>query len=154
MGLIYNRPQRAESEYIMFKTTDTATAKTNLSNVARYFVSHMHDDNEFLFAAQYVVEILKNNTEGLTKRTFQRCWNNMLELVHRNIWNRGEKMTDSLIQILAAENKDKFTIGQIADVVNDGYYLTTTGVGATKNGLTDFSLVFEYDFKQIVLKFA
>lgn len=138
----------------MFNNTDTATAKTNLSNVARYFTARKHDDMEFLFAAQYVVKTLKSNADGLTKRTFQRCWNSMKEMVHRNIWDRGEKMTDSLIQILSAENKDKFTIGQIADIVNDGYYLTTAGVGATKNGLTDFSLMFEYDFEQIVLKFA
>ena len=58
----------------MFNTTDTATAKTNLSNVARYFTAHKHDDMEFLFAGQYVIEILKNNAEGLTERTFQRCW--------------------------------------------------------------------------------
>ena len=138
----------------MFNTTDTTNAKKNLSNVARYFTAHKHDDNEFLFAAQYVIEILKNNADGLTERTFRRCWDSMKEMVHRNIWNRGEKMIDSLIQILAFENKDKYTYGQIADIVNDGYYLTTAGVGATKNGLTDFSLAFEYDLEQVTLKFA
>ena len=138
----------------MFNTTDTTNAKKNLSNVARYFTAHKHDDNEYLFAAQYVVETLKNNADGLTERTFRRCWNTMLEMVHRDIWNRGEKMIDSLIHILAVENKDKYTYGQIADIVNDGYYLTTEGVGATKNGLTDFSLAFEYDLEQVTLKFA
>lgn len=138
----------------MFNTTDTTNAKKNLSNVARYFTAHKHDDMEFLFAAQYVVEILKNNADGLTEKTFRRCWDSMKEMVHRNIWNRGEKMIDSLIHILAVENKDRFTIGQIADIINDGYYLTTTGVGVTKDGLTDFSLVFEYDLEQIELKFA
>ena len=138
----------------MFNNTDTATAKTNLSNVARYFTAHKHDDIEFLFSAQYVVEILKNNADGLTERTFQRCWNNMLEVIHHNIWNRGEKMTDSLIQILAVENKEKFTAEQIEDIVKYGGYLSTVGVGATEIGLTNFSLMFNYDHKPIILKFA
>lgn len=138
----------------MFNTTNTTTAKKNLSNVARYFTAHKHDDMEFLFAAQYVVEILKSNADGLTEKTFRRCWDSMKEIVHRNIWNREEKMIDSLIQILTFENKDRFTIGHITDIINDGYYLTTTGVGVTKDGLTDFSLVFEYDMEQIELKFA
>lgn len=138
----------------MFNNTDTATAKTNLSNVARYFVSHMHDDNEFLFAAQYVVEILKNNVDGLTERTFQRDWNSMLELIHRNIMNRGERMVEPLIQILTAENKDGFTPEKIRDIVEHGGYLSTVGVGATEIGLTDFSLMFSYNHKPIILKFA
>lgn len=138
----------------MFNTTDTATAKKNLSNVARYFTAHKHDDNEFLFAAQYVVEALKSNADGLTSRTFQRDWNSMKEMVHHNIWNRGEKMTDSLIQILAAENKDRFTTEQIEDIVKYGGYLSTVGVGYTEIGLTDFSLMFNYEHKPIILKFA
>ena len=138
----------------MFNTADTTNAKKNLSNVARYFTAHKHDDNEFLFAAQYVVEILKNNADGLTERTFRRCWNTMLEMVHRNIWNRGEKMIDSLIHILVVENKERFSAEQIEDIVKYGGYLSTVGVGATELGLTDFSLMFSYDHKPITLKFA
>ena len=138
----------------MFNTTDTTNAKKNLSNVARYFTAHKHDDNEFLFAAQYVVEILKNNADGLTERTFRRCWNTMLEMVHSNIWNRGEKMIDSLIHILVVENKERFSAEQIEDIVKYGGYLSTVGVGATELGLTDFSLMFSYDHKPITLKFA
>lgn len=138
----------------MFNTTDTATAKTNLSNVARYLSAHRNDANEFPFAVQYVIETLKNNADGLTERTFQRCWNTMLEMVHSEIWNRGEKMIDSLIQILTAENKNKFTSEQIRDIVEYGGYLSTVGVGATEIGLTDFSLMFNYDHKPIVLKLA
>ena len=138
----------------MFNTADTTNAKKNLSNVARYFTAHKHDDNEFLFAAQYVVEILKNNADGLTERTFRRCWNTMLEMVHRNIWNRGEKMIESLIHILVVENKERFSAEQIEDIVKYGGYLSTVGVGATELGLTDFSLMFNYDHKPITLKFA
>lgn len=138
----------------MFNTTDIATAKKNLSNVARYFTAHKHDDNEFLFAAQYVVEILKNNADGLTERTFQRDWNNMREVIHRNIMNRGERMVEPLIQILTAENKDRFTTEQIEDIVKYGGYLSTVGVGYTEIGLTDFSLMFSYEHKPIILKFA
>lgn len=78
----------------------------------------------------------------------------MLELIHRNIMNRGEKLTDSLIQILAAENKEKFTAEQIEDIVKYGGYLSTVGVGATEIGLTNFSLMFNYDHKPVILKFA
>lgn len=78
----------------------------------------------------------------------------MLEVIHRNIWNRGEKMTDSLIHILTVENKEKFTAEQIEDIVKYGGYLSTVGVGATEIGLTDFSLMFNYDHKPVFLKFA
>ena len=138
----------------MFNTTDTATAKKNLSNVARYFVSHMHDDNEFLFAAQYVVEILKNNVDGLTERTFQRDWNSMLELIHRNIMNRGERITEPLIQILTTENKDRFTAKKIRDIVEHGGYLDTFGIGGTLIGVTAMEMRFCYDGKEVSLKFA
>lgn len=138
----------------MFNTTDTATAKKNLSNVARYFVSHMHDDNEFLFAAQYVIEILKNNANGLTERTFQRDWNSMLELIHRNIMNRGERMVEPLIQILTAENKDGFTPEKIRDIVEHGGYLDTFGIGGTLLGVTAMEIRFWYDKKEVSLKFA
>lgn len=138
----------------MFNTTDTTNAKKNLSNVARYLSAHRNDANEFLFAVQYVIETLKNNADGLTERTFQRCWNTMLEMVHSEIWNRGEKMINSLIQILTVENKNKFTSEQIRDIVEYGGYLSTVGVGATEIGLTDFSLMFTYDRKPIVLKLA
>ena len=138
----------------MFNTTDTATAKKNLSNVARYFTAHKHDDMEFLFAAQYVVEILKNNAEGLTERTFQRCWNNMLEVIHRNIMNRGERMIDSLIHILTVENKDGFTPEKIRDIVEHGGYLDTFGIGGTLLGVTAMEMRFWYDKKEVSLKFA
>lgn len=138
----------------MFNTTDTATAKKNLSNVARYFVSHMHDDNEFLFSAQYVVEILKNNVDGLTERTFQRDWNSMLEVIHRNIMNRGEKMVNSLIHILTVENKDRFTPEEIQDIVKHGAYLDTFGIGGTLLGVTAMEMRFWYDRKEVSLKFA
>ena len=138
----------------MFNTTDTATAKKNLSNVARYFTAHKHDDMEFLFAAQYVVEILKNNAEGLTERTFQRCWNNMLEVIHRNIMNRGERMIDSLIHILTVENKDRFTPEEIQDIVKYGAYLDTFGIGGTLLGVTAMEMRFWYDRKEVSLKFA
>lgn len=138
----------------MFNTTDTATAKTNLSNVARYFTAHKHDDNEFLFAVQYVVEILKHNADGLTGRTFQRCWNNMLEVIHRNIMNRGEKMVNSLIHILTAENKDRFTPEEIQDIVKHGAYLDTFGIGGTLIGITAMEMRFWYDKKEVSLKFA
>ena len=138
----------------MFNTTDTATAKTNLSNVARYFTAHKHDDMEFLFAGQYVIEILKNNAEGLTERTFQRCWNNMLEVIHRNIMNRGERMIDSLIHILTVENKDRFTPEEIQDIVKYGAYLDTFGIGGTLLGVTAMEMRFWYDRKEVSLKFA
>lgn len=138
----------------MFNTTDTATAKKNLSNVARYFVSHMHDDNEFLFSAQYVVEILKNNVDGLTERTFQRDWNNMLEVIHRNIMNRGEKMVNSLIHILTVENKGRFTPEEIQDIVKHGAYLDTFGIGRTLLGVTAMEMRFWHDKKEVSLKFA
>jgi hypothetical protein len=138
----------------MFNTTDTATAKKNLSNVARYFTAHKHDDNEFLFAAQYVIEILKYNADGLTERTFQRCWNNMLEVIHRNIMNKGEKMVDSLIHILAVENKDRFTPEEIRDIVEHGAYLDTFGIGGTLLGVTAMEMRFWYDRKEVSLKFA
>ena len=138
----------------MFNTTDTTNAKKNLSNVARYFTAHKHDDMEFLFAAQYVVEILKNNAEGLTERTFQRCWNNMLEVIHRNIMNRGERMIDSLIQILTAENKDRFTPEEIRDIVEHGCYFDTFGIGGTLLGVTAMEMRFWYDRKEVSLKFA
>lgn len=138
----------------MFNTTDTTNAKRNLSNVARYFTSHKHDDMEFLFSAQYVVEILKNNAEGLTERTFQRCWNNMLEVIHRNILNRGERMIDSLIHILAVENKDRFTAEQIEDIVRYGRYFDTFGIGGTLIGITAMEMRFYYNGKEVSLKFA
>lgn len=138
----------------MFNTTDTTNAKTNLSNVARYFTAHKHDDMEFLFASQYVVEILKNNAEGLTERTFQRCWNNMLEVIHRNIWNRGEKMIDSLIHILVVENKDRFTAEQVEDIVRYGRYFDTFGIGGTLIGITAMEMRFYYNGKEVSLKFA
>lgn len=138
----------------MFNNTDTATAKTNLSNVARYFVSHMHDDNEFLFAVQYVVEILKNNADGLTERTFRRDWNSMLELIHRNIMKRGEKMVEPLIHILTVENKDRFTAEEIRDIVEHGAYLDTFGIGGTLIGITAMEMRFWYDRKEVSLKFA
>lgn len=138
----------------MFNNTDTATAKKNLSNVARYFTAHKHDNIEFLFAAQYVVEILKNNAEGLTERTFQRCWNNMLEVIHRNIMNRGERMIDSLIHILTVENKNRFTAEQVEDIVKHGGYLDTFGIGATLIGITAMEMRFCYDGKEVSLKFA
>lgn len=138
----------------MFNNTDTATAKTNLSNVARYFTAHKHDDNEFLFAVQYVVEILKHNADGLTERTFQRCWNNMLEVIHRNIMNRGEKMVNSLIHILTVENKDRFTPEEIRDIVEHGAYLDTFGIGGTLLGVTAMEMRFWYDKKEVSLKFA
>ena len=138
----------------MFNNTDTATAKTNLSNVARYFTAHKHDDNEFLFAVQYVVEILKHNADGLTERTFQRCWNNMLEVIHRNIMNRGEKMVNSLIHILTVENKDRFTPEEIQDIVKHGTYLDTFGIGGTLLGVTAMEMRFWYDRKEVSLKFA
>ena len=140
--------------FTMFNTTDTTNAKKNLSNVARYFTAHKHDDMEFLFAAQYVVEILKNNAEGLTERTFQRCWNNMLEVIHRNIMNRGERMIDSLIQILTAENKDRFTPEEIRDIVEHGCYFDTFGIGGTLLGVTAMEMRFWYDRKEVSLKFA
>lgn len=138
----------------MFNTTDTATAKKNLSNVARYFASHMHDDNEFLSSAQHVVEILKNNVDGLTERTFQRDWNNMLEVIHRNIMNRGGKMVNSLIHILTVENKDRFTPEEIQDIVKHGAYLDTFGIGGTLLGVTAMEMRFWYDRKEVSLKFA
>lgn len=138
----------------MFNSTDTTNAKKNLSNVARYFTAHKHDDMEFLFAAQYVVEILKNNAEGLTERTFQRCWNNMLEVIHRNIMNRGERMIDSLIHILTVENKDRFTPEEIQDIVKYGAYLDTFGIGGTLLGVTAMEMRFWYDRKEVSLKFA
>lgn len=138
----------------MFNNTDTATAKTNLSNVARYFTAHKHDDNEFLFAVQYVVEILKHNADGLTERTFQRCWNNMLEVIHRNIMNRGEKMVNSLIHILTVENKDRFTPEEIRDIVEHGAYLDTFSIGGTLLGITAMEMRFWYDRKGVSLKFA
>lgn len=138
----------------MFNTTDTTNAKRNLSNVARYFTAHKHDDMEFLFSAQYVVEILKNNAEGLTERTFQRCWNNMLEVIHRNILNRGERMIDSLIHILAVENKDRFTAEQIEDIVRYGRYFDTFGIGGTLIGITAMEMRFYYNGKEVSLKFA
>jgi hypothetical protein len=138
----------------MFNNTDTATAKTNLSNVARYFTAHKHDDNEFLFAVQYVVEILKHNADGLTERTFQRCWNNMLEVIHRNIMNRGEKMVNSLIHILTVENKDRFTPEEIRDIVEHGAYLDTFSIGGTLLGVTAMEMRFWYDRKEVSLKFA
>ena len=138
----------------MFNNTDTATAKTNLSNVARYFTAHKHDDNEFLFAVQYVVEILKHNADGLTERTFQRCWNNMLEVIHRNIMNRGEKMVNSLIHILTVENKDRFTPEEIRDIVEHGAYLDTFGIGGTLLGVTAMEMRFWYDRQEVSLKFA
>jgi hypothetical protein len=138
----------------MFNNTDTATAKTNLSNVARYFTAHKHDDNEFLFAVQYVVEILKHNADGLTERTFQRCWNNMLEVIHRNIMNRGEKMVNSLIHILTVENKDRFTPEEIRDIVEHGAYLDTFSIGGTLLGVPAMEMRFWYDRKEVSLKFA
>lgn len=138
----------------MFNTTDTATAKKNLSNVARYFTAHKHDDNEFLFAVQYVVEILKHNADGLTERTFQRCWNNMLEVIHRNIMKRGEKMVEPLIQILTTENKDRFTPEEIRDIVEHGAYLDTFSIGVTLLGVTAMEMRFWYDRKEVSLKFA
>ena len=138
----------------MFNTTDTATAKKNLSNVARYFTAHKHDDNEFLFAVQYVVEILKHNADGLTERTFQRCWNNMLEVIHRNIMNRGGKMVNSLIHILTVENKDRFTPEEIRDIVEHGAYLDTFSIGGTLLGVTAMEMRFWYDRKEVSLKFA
>lgn len=138
----------------MFNTTDTVNAKRNLSNVARYFTSHKHDDMEFLFAAQYVVEILKNNADGLTERTFQRCWNNMLEVIHRNIWNRGERMIDSLIHILAVENKERFSAEQVEDIVRYGRYFDTFGIGGTLIGITAMEMRFYYNGKEVSLKFA
>ena len=63
-------------------------------------------------------------------------------------------MTDSLIHILTVENKEKFTSEQIRDIVEYGGYLSTVGVGATEIGLTDFSLMFNYDHKPVILKFA
>ena len=63
-------------------------------------------------------------------------------------------MTDSLIHILTVENKEKFTVEQIEDIVKYGGYLSTVGVGVTEIGLTDFSLMFNYDHKPVILKFA
>lgn len=63
-------------------------------------------------------------------------------------------MTDSLIHILTVENKEKFTAEQIEDIVKYGGYLSTVGVGATEIGLTNFSLMFNYDHKPVILKFA
>lgn len=137
----------------MFNTTNTTNCKKNISNAARYLTAHKKDDNEFLFACQYVIGILKDNADGLTKRTFQRCWNNMLEVIHRNIMNRGERMVEPLIQILTAENKAVYTKQQIADIVKYGSYISTVGVGENNDRLTDFSILFKYDGEEVILKF-
>lgn len=63
-------------------------------------------------------------------------------------------MIDSLIHILAVENKDRFTAKEIRDIVEHGGYLDTFGIGGTLIGITAMEMRFWYDKKEVSLKFA
>lgn len=63
-------------------------------------------------------------------------------------------MIDSLIHILAVENKDRFTAEQIEDIVRYGRYFDTFGIGGTLIGITAMEMRFYYNGKEVSLKFA